>query len=176
MRTGHEVLTGHELGGAAGVGCYPAREGTAPYRPAAFAHGDFCRAAVREPRRAQLSTVNLNNVNWNRVSTFIKFRNDEPVWIYVLRCEGEKYYIGATRNLHNRLIEHFSGEGAIFTKKHKPQSVLLYKRGLPRDEDKVAFEFIRVFGLQNACGGRWARNYSKVKKAVKSRRSYKHFG
>jgi DNA primase len=40
--------------------------------------------------------------------------------VYVLRLEDDCFYIGFSRNLDRRIKEHFSGNGSVWTKKHKP--------------------------------------------------------
>lgn len=45
-------------------------------------------------------------------------------WVYVLACKGNCIYVGFSRNLHDRLVSHFTGCGAVFTKLHKPLKVL----------------------------------------------------
>ena len=50
-------------------------------------------------------------------------------WVYVLRCkprEGTNYpslYVGATLNCHQRITQHFGGNGARFTQIHPPIAV-----------------------------------------------------
>lgn len=41
-------------------------------------------------------------------------------WVYMLQCRGGSYYVGSTRNLQQRLLEHQSGLGAEFTKRRLP--------------------------------------------------------
>ena len=40
--------------------------------------------------------------------------------VYILLCDDGTYYTGSTKYLNLRLKQHFSGEGANHTKKHKP--------------------------------------------------------
>ena len=50
-------------------------------------------------------------------------------WVYVLRCkprDGTNYptlYVGATLNCHQRITQHFGGNGARFTQIHHPVAV-----------------------------------------------------
>ena len=41
-------------------------------------------------------------------------------YIYVLKLEEDRYYIGRTSNILRRIKEHFTEGGAIYTKKYKP--------------------------------------------------------
>ena len=42
------------------------------------------------------------------------------VFIYVLKCQNNKYYVGKTENPDYRLESHFSEGGSAWTKKYKP--------------------------------------------------------
>ena len=44
----------------------------------------------------------------------------------MLRCQGSppNWYVGSTKNLEQRLCEHFSGQGAVWTQKYPPVSVV----------------------------------------------------
>lgn len=102
--------------------------------------------------------------------------------IYILLLEKEKYYVGYTeRENGERFMEHFSNEGAAWTKKYKPIQVLEYREGTKDDEDKVTLELMNELGWFNVRGGRWCKvNMTRppeelveyvpmnVKKAIKS--------
>lgn len=48
-------------------------------------------------------------------------KNDDSEKIYVLECENGKFYVGRSRNLPERLSQHFQGNfGAVWTRLHKP--------------------------------------------------------
>ena len=40
--------------------------------------------------------------------------------VYVLELENNKFYIGYSENVNNRLLNHFNGGGSTWTKLHKP--------------------------------------------------------
>lgn len=49
---------------------------------------------------------------------------DKTYWVYILRCEGHKYYTGFTNNLQKRYESHLNGKGKCkFTRSFKPQSI-----------------------------------------------------
>ena len=49
-------------------------------------------------------------------------------WIYILRCDNNVIYVGETKRLYRRLIEHNNGEGGDTTSDFKPYKLLgLYK-------------------------------------------------
>lgn len=41
-------------------------------------------------------------------------------YIYILRCCDEKFYVGLTQHIVQRIYQHIVGSGAKFTQKHKP--------------------------------------------------------
>ena len=45
-------------------------------------------------------------------------------YIYVLKLVDDRYYIGRSQNIVQRIEDHFSGNGSIYTKKYKPLSVV----------------------------------------------------
>ena len=55
----------------------------------------------------------------------------EPVewqfYVYLLLCNNKSLYCGSTTNLKRRLQEHTSGEGALWTKLHKPIKLVYYE-------------------------------------------------
>lgn len=46
------------------------------------------------------------------------------LYIYVLKCMNNKYYIGKTKNPTIRLDQHFNSHGSSWTKVHKPMSIV----------------------------------------------------
>lgn len=47
--------------------------------------------------------------------------------MYILLCDDGSYYTGSTRDLEQRLEDHFSGAGANYTRKHKPIKLVYYE-------------------------------------------------
>ena len=50
-------------------------------------------------------------------------------FVYILRLERGKYYVGLTTSPVRRCRQHFSGLGAAWTRKHGPLEILLVKPG-----------------------------------------------
>ena len=48
-------------------------------------------------------------------------------YMYILQCSNGAYYTGSTIDLDKRLAQHQAGEGANFTKKHLPVSLVYYE-------------------------------------------------
>jgi putative endonuclease len=59
--------------------------------------------------------------------------------MYILECRDGSYYVGSTWNLEKRLGEHNSGQGAEYTKRRLPVS-LVFSAEFDRVEEAFAFE------------------------------------
>ena len=75
---------------------------------------------------------------------------------YVLLCKGNIYYVGKTTQLHNRLRQHWSGNGSITTKINPPIKVLAIYAG---DVEKEKAKYGRKKYGEDNCFG-WLYNYS----------------
>ena len=82
------------------------------------------------------------------------------VYIYVLKCKKNKYYVGKTYNPYFRLDNHFKEGGSIWTKMYKPLKVMkLIKDCSKYDEDKYVLEYMEKYDIDNVRGG----TYSQIK-------------
>ncbi len=45
-------------------------------------------------------------------------------FVYVLRLKNGRYYVGQTRIICRRILDHFSGRGAVITKKYPPEKIV----------------------------------------------------
>ena len=63
------------------------------------------------------------------------------VFIYALKLENNKYYIGKTNNPSFRIESHFNTEGSFWTKKYKPIQVLEL---IPNFFTKIINSFIEI--------------------------------
>ncbi len=45
-------------------------------------------------------------------------------WMYILECADGSYYVGSTTDLERRLLEHEEGEGAKYTKRRRPVTLV----------------------------------------------------
>jgi hypothetical protein len=82
--------------------------------------------------------------------------------IYVLRLESEKYYVGSlfltSENLeaveHPRILKHFHGLGAEWTKLHVPIEVIqIIAPADEFEEDKQTKIHMSKYGIDNVRGG-----------------------
>ncbi|CAK7994932.1 Hypothetical protein POVR1_LOCUS450 [uncultured virus] len=80
--------------------------------------------------------------------------SSRKLFIYTLRLESKKYYVGKTTDLMRRLNEHQNGEGSAWTKKYKAlfvEDILVTVD--PFDEDKCTKNAMAKFGIENVRGG-----------------------
>lgn len=76
--------------------------------------------------------------------------------IYILLLENKKFYIGfTTRDINERVSEHKCGEGALWTKLHKPKKLIYYDSGNEKDENELTLQMMKEFGFYNVRGGEY---------------------
>ena len=76
------------------------------------------------------------------------------VFIYVIKLEKNKYYIGKTKNPKFRLKTHFNQNGSMWTKKYKPLEIVeLISNCDDYDEDKITMKYMDKYGIDNVRGG-----------------------
>ena len=79
--------------------------------------------------------------------------------IYILKLENEKYYIGLTYNIKNRLEQHCNNMGSSWTKKYKPLSVMeIITPGDKKLEKDKTIEYMKKYGYQNVRGAGWTQS------------------
>ena len=76
--------------------------------------------------------------------------------VYVLELEGGNYYIGATHNFNMRIAQHISGNGAKWTRLHKPKSVVEIILDISKTtENATTLRYIDLYGPERVRGGSW---------------------
>ncbi len=55
-------------------------------------------------------------------------------WMYILKCSDGSYYTGSTNNLKLRIQQHQKGEGANYTKKRLPITLIYFEEFQRIDE------------------------------------------
>ena len=76
------------------------------------------------------------------------------VFIYVLKQQNNKYYVGKTVNPKFRLDTHFKTGGCAWTKKYKPTQIIgLFPDCDTFDEDKYTIKYMKKYGIENVRGG-----------------------
>ena len=80
------------------------------------------------------------------------------VFIYSLKLQSGKYYIGKTDSTNFRLQDHFDCGGSAWTKKYKPISI---HQVIPdmndHDEQRITQEYMSKYGIDNVRGGPWCK-------------------
>lgn len=80
------------------------------------------------------------------------------VYIYVLKLEQGKYYIGKTNNPQFRLENHYNGNGSAWTQKYKPLKVIkILQNKDDYDEDKYTRQYMDKYGIANVRGGSFVK-------------------
>lgn len=69
-------------------------------------------------------------------------------YMYILECNDGTFYTGSTKDLTVRITQHKNGEGANYTKKRLPISLVYYE-----EYDRIDFAFDREKQVQG-----WSRN------------------
>jgi putative endonuclease len=63
----------------------------------------------------------------------------DMAWMYILKCADDSYYVGSTKNLDLRMIQHQSGKGSRYTSGRLPVE-LVYGEEYGRVTDAYARE------------------------------------
>lgn len=74
-------------------------------------------------------------------------------YVYVLKLENERYYVGKTADLGKRFMQHMNGEGAKWTQLNKPISmVATYPCEHELEEEVRTLEWMDTKGIDNVRG------------------------
>ena len=67
---------------------------------------------------------------------------------YVLRCQGDRFYIGVTHNLSHRFAQHFQSRGSQFMRAYKPISIEeVIFHGNQAVEKSTTLKYIERYGF-----------------------------
>jgi predicted GIY-YIG superfamily endonuclease len=76
------------------------------------------------------------------------------MFVYILKLEEDKYYIGKTTNPDVRIRDHFNSRGAKWTQKYKPvETMEIIPDCDDYDENKHTFKMMKIYGIENVRGG-----------------------
>ena len=76
------------------------------------------------------------------------------VTIYVLRLTSNKYYVGKTHDIIQRIEDHIAKLGSEWTKKYPPIDLIhIYEDCDDYDEDKYTLKAMAEHGIDNVRGG-----------------------
>jgi len=103
-------------------------------------------------------------------------------YIYVLKLIEDRYYVGRTSNILNRIEQHFTGYGgAIYTKKYKPIKVIEIIEELSKeDERNKTLEIMKKYGWEKVRGAGWCSleikkpdyNKKNIKKEINKKKEF----
>lgn len=84
--------------------------------------------------------------------------DDMKDYIYVLKLIDDRYYIGRSQNVLQRIEQHFSGNGSVYTKKFKPLKVVEIVEEKTRDDERnKTIEYIKKYTWEKVRGYVWSR-------------------
>ena len=76
--------------------------------------------------------------------------------VYILLLENNKYYVGITNNLPQRLHSHFSGHGGVWTNLYHPIKVVeVVDAPYKEVEKEYTLKYMKEFGWENVRGYAW---------------------
>jgi predicted GIY-YIG superfamily endonuclease len=97
-------------------------------------------------------------------------------YIYVLKLVEDRYYVGRTSNILRRIKEHFTEDGAVYTKKYKPLKVIEIEEEKSNDHERIkTLSTMEKYGWEKVRGYCWCsllikkpkiKNNNKNKKVV----------
>ena len=73
-------------------------------------------------------------------------------WVYVILCDDNSYYVGASSDMPRRWSEHTGGKGAEWTKKHHPIRIIHHEKFCSQDD-----AFSREKELKTGFGRKWLK-------------------
>lgn len=85
-----------------------------------------------------------------------KLRN--KTMIYILLCRQDKFYIGKSTRIEERVLEHFSNIGSEWTKLYKPIEIIeCFESTGEFDEDNYTKKYMSEYGIENVRGGSYSQ-------------------
>ena len=75
------------------------------------------------------------------------------VYIYILKLQENKYYVGKTNNPSFRIENHLNGDGSSWTTIYKPLKLVeMIPNCDDYDEDKYTQKYMDKYGIDNVRG------------------------
>ena len=106
--------------------------------------------------------INIDNIDLTRS------------YVYVLEIEDTRYYVGRTSNFIQRMNEHFTENGALYTKKYKPIKIKeVVEEKTCYDERDKTLEYMETYGWENVRGYAWCRETLNQKPKIKNTKESK---
>jgi len=90
-----------------------------------------------------------------------------PYYVYVILCQGGSFYTGYTKDLDARMKLHINGEGARYTRMHKPKKLVYTEEFNTRAEamkkERQVKSMRRREKLELANLSQWSKKKRKVR-------------
>lgn len=119
---------------------------------------------VLSETRAELKRIRKFYDNMAIFSSFFPYGTE---YVYVWELEEGKYYIGYSKNLSNRLEQHGTSDGALWTTRYKPVSIIEIVRGDTTVEKAKTLEYMKLKRFENVRGSHWCKlEYSSIPQGV----------
>lgn len=83
--------------------------------------------------------------------------DSEQGFVYVLKLEHNKWYVGYSAEIEVRIASHFIGNGSLWTKKFKPLEVVSVKQGDTLLENLTTIALMSKYGYEDVRGGKWCK-------------------
>ena len=83
--------------------------------------------------------------------------DSEQGFVYVLKLEHNKWYVGYSAEIEVRIASHFIGNGSLWTKKYKPLEVVSVKPGDTLLENLTTIALMAKHGYEDVRGGKWCK-------------------
>ena len=78
-------------------------------------------------------------------------------YIYILRLQSGKFYVGKSKDPAKRFQEHLNGKGSAWTKKYKPIAMIeVHPMTSEFDEDNYTKKYMKKHDIENVRGGAYA--------------------
>jgi predicted GIY-YIG superfamily endonuclease len=107
---------------------------------------------IEEVANETLKQFNNLRYNYDQITPYFPFGTE---YIYVWLLEENKYYVGWSENLSQRLKQHSSEDGAKWTQKYKPVKIIEICLGNKEVENRKTIEYMKKYGWENVRGGSW---------------------
>ena len=106
-----------------------------------------------------IQSISPNKTNITNITNTTNITNKtNNLWLYVLKLINNKYYVGiTTKNPYYRFKQHLCGNGAEWTKIHKPIYIIkALKITNGFEEDKYTKIYMDKYGIGNVRGGSYS--------------------
>ena len=80
------------------------------------------------------------------------------MYVYILKLQQDKYYIGRSVDHQKRIQDHINQEGCEFTKIYPVINIIdIIETNDAFDEDKYVFRYMDMYGIENVRGGSFSK-------------------